>query len=93
MVTSKLADKDSIAPWLDESICAMSTFKPPITQNEITSMTASDKTLTELRSYIVQGFPETMAKLPHNLQPFWKVRDMLTEYEGLIYKAFLKLAL
>ena len=62
MVSSKLADKDNIAPWLDKSICAMSTLKQLITQNEITSMTAFDKTLTELRSYIVQGFPETMAR-------------------------------
>jgi hypothetical protein len=61
----------------------MSTFKPPITHNKITSMTASDKNLTKLGNYIEKGLPETVAELPPNLQPYWRV--MLTMYEGLVY--------
>ena len=85
LVISNLADKDSIAPRSEESICTISSSQPPISQEEIISVTATDKTLTGLMSYIEQGFPGTRAELPPDLQHFWRVKDMLTVNEGLVY--------
>ena len=82
---SQLADKDSIAPWSEDTLCTMTGSQPPVIQKDILSTTASDKTLTQLRTFILKGFPETKSELPHDLQPYWRTRDMLTEYEGVIY--------
>ena len=79
MVISNLAETDSIAP------CTISSSQPPISQEEIISLTATDKTLTRLITYIEQGFPGTRTELPPDLQHFWRFRDMLTVYEGLVF--------
>ena len=39
LVISNLADKDSIVPWSEESICTISSSQPPISQEEIISVT------------------------------------------------------
>ena len=83
LVISNLADKDSIAPWSEESICTISSSQPPISQEEIISVTATDKTLTGLISYIEQGFLGTRAELPRTCR-IRRVKDMLTVYEGLV---------
>ena len=85
MMVTNMADKDSVAPWSEDSLCAMTGSQPPVTQREILAATTTDKSLTRLKSHILQGFPETRAELPTDLQPYWVVRDMLTEYEGVIY--------
>ena len=74
MVISNLAETDSIAP------CTISSSQPPISQEEIISLTATDKTLTRLITYIEQGFSSTRTELPPDLQHFWRFRDMLTVY-------------
>ena len=47
--------------------------------------TSSDKTLSLLKKHIVEGFPEMKAELQIDLQPYWRVKDMLTVYTGVIY--------
>ena len=48
-------------------------------------MTTADKTITCLKSYIEQGFPSTRAELPPDLKQYWRAKDMLSVYEGLVY--------
>jgi hypothetical protein len=36
-------------------------------------------------SKIEKGFPETKTELEQEIQPYWRVKDMLTVYEGVIY--------
>jgi hypothetical protein len=38
-----------------------------------------------LMNKIEKGFPETKAELEQEIQPYWRVKDMLTVYEGMIY--------
>ena len=49
------------------------------------STTANDKSLTKLKEYIMKGFPETKTELQTDVQPYWRVKDMLSEYNGVIY--------
>jgi hypothetical protein len=35
-----------------------------------------------LMNKIEKGFPETKAELEQEIQPSWRVKDMLTVYEG-----------
>jgi hypothetical protein len=49
------------------------------------STTATDKVLTVLKTNIEKRFPETKAEPQPDIQPYWRVKDMLTEYEGVIY--------
>ena len=70
MIVKNLADTDSIAPWSDVSLCMLTDSQPPVTQRDIMSMTASNNSLTKLRSYIAKEFPETMAELQPDLEPY-----------------------
>ena len=51
------------------------------------STAANDKSLTKLKEYIMKGFPETKTELQTDVQPYWRVKDMLTEYISVIYMA------
>ena len=33
----------------------------------------------------MKGFLETKTELQTDIQPYWRVRDMLSEYNGVIY--------
>ena len=33
----------------------------------------------------MKGFPETKTELQTDVQPYWRVKDMLSEYNGVIY--------
>ena len=46
--------------------------------------TNDDPDLQSLITYIINGFPESKAELPPTLQPYWTVRDSLTEDDGII---------
>ena len=50
---------------------------PPVTEREIMSAMVTDKSL--------KGFPEDKTELQSNVQPYWRVRDMLSEYKGVVY--------
>ena len=38
-----------------------------------------------VQTKIEQGFPETKAALEQEVQPYWRVKDMLSAYKGIIY--------
>ena len=78
-IVKNMAEVDSIAPWSDDILCSLTDSQPPVTQKDILSTT------TVLRTKIEKGFPETKDELEQDIQPYWRVRDMLTVYEGVIY--------
>jgi hypothetical protein len=84
-IVKNMAEVDSIAPWSDDTLCALTGSQPPVTQKDILSTTTTDKALTVLMSKIEKGFPDTKAELEQEIQPYWRVKDMLTVYEGVIY--------
>jgi hypothetical protein len=51
----------------------------------VLSTTSTDKVLTTLLTRIKKGFPETKTELEPEVQPFWRVKDMLSTYKGIIY--------
>ena len=79
-IVKNMAEVDSIAPWSDDTLCALTGSQPPVTQKDILSTTTTDKALTVLMSKIEKGFPETKAELEQEIQPYWRVKDMLTVY-------------
>ena len=85
LITKNMADVDSIAPWSEDSLCTMTGSQPPVTEREIMDTTSTDKTLSKLKTHIEEGFPETKAELKVDIQPYWRVKDMLSVYEGIIY--------
>ena len=48
-------------------------------------MTTTNKVLTMLMTKIEKGFPKTKAELEQDIQPYWRVKAILTVYEGVIY--------
>ena len=85
MLTKNMADVESRAPRSDDTICSMTGSQPPITEQEIVDTTSSDKTLAQLKRHINEGFPDTKAELQNDLQPYWRVKDMLSVYGNVIY--------
>ena len=63
----------------------MTGTQPPVNEKDIVSTTANDKSLTKLKEYIMKGFPETKTELQTDVQPYWRVKDMLSECNGVIY--------
>ena len=41
--------------------------------------------MRDLTNTIETSFPETKAELPRDLQPYWRVREILSENEGVIF--------
>ena len=78
-IVKNMAEVDSIAPWSDDILCSLTDSQPPVTQKDILSTT------TVLRTKIEKGFPETKDELEQDIQPYWRVKDMLSVYEGVIY--------
>ena len=64
------------ALWSDDTLCTLTGSQPPVT---------TDKVLTVLKTKIEKGFPMTKAELEPDIQLYWRVKDMLTVYEGVIY--------
>ena len=61
----------------------------PIGEERLTSIqmeTSSDETLQMLKSVIVQGWPEVRTEIPHQLLPYFPVRDELSVQNGLIFR-------
>jgi hypothetical protein len=48
-------------------------------------MTTTNKVLTMLMTKIEKGFPKTKVELEQEIQPQWRVKDMLSAYNGVIY--------
>ena len=38
-----------------------------------------------MMSKVEKGLPETKTELEQEIEPYWRVKDMLTVYEGVIY--------
>lgn len=47
--------------------------------------TDGDEDLAKLRCFFHGGFPEIKSQMPPSIQPYWRVRDMLTEHGGIVY--------
>ena len=81
-----LADQDiQTSDWEEHSLSALNMSQPPVTPTDVVMATDKDTNLTRLRVYIHTGFPGTKSELQPNIQPYWRVRDMLTEHDGIIY--------
>ena len=76
-MVKNMADVNNIAPWSDDSLCSMTGTQPPVTERDIMS--------TKLKEYIVKGFPGTKTELQTDVQPYWRVKDMWSEYNGVVY--------
>jgi hypothetical protein len=61
-------------------LCSLTGSQPPVTQKDILSTTANDKVLIKLMTKIKKGFPETKADLEQEIQPYWRIKDMLSAY-------------
>ena len=44
-----------------------------------------DNIMRELSRTIETGFPDTKAELPKDLQPYWRVREMLNVDKGIVF--------
>jgi hypothetical protein len=84
-ITKNMAEVDSIAPWSDDKLCTLTGSQPPVTEKDMLSTTSTDKVLTTLMTKIKKGFPETKTELELEVQPYWRVKDMLSTYKGIIY--------
>ena len=84
-ITKNMAEVDSIAPWSGDTLCSLTGSQPPVTKNEVLSTTSTDKVLTILLTKIENCFPETKTELELEVQPYWRVKDMLSTYKGIIY--------
>ena len=69
----------------ERSLAAVVSDLPPVTASDLAMATDGDKDLAKLRCYIHGGFPETKPQMPVSIQPYWRVRDMLTEHGGVVY--------
>jgi hypothetical protein len=84
-ITKNMAEVDSIAPWSDNTLCSLTGSQPPVTKNDVLSTTSTDKVLTILLTKIEKCFPETKTELELEVQPYWRLKDMLSTYKGIIY--------
>ena len=80
-----VADTEEETSWPDETVSRLDLHCPPISYQDVFSATRSDATMKELAKAIETGFPDTRAELPRHLQPYWRVREMLSVSNGLIY--------
>ena len=81
-----LADKENQASdWEEHSLCTLNTPHPPVTPTDIVMATDKDADMTQLRVLIHKGFPESKSEIQPSIQPYWRVRDMLTEHGCIIY--------
>ncbi|XP_031571389.1 uncharacterized protein K02A2.6-like [Actinia tenebrosa] len=64
------------------TIDKMSVSKPKYT--EFQQKTANE--LNELYSVILTGWPDSKEEVPHNVRPFWNVRDKLVVLDGIVYR-------
>ena len=69
----------------EHSLARVVSDLPPITASDLVMSTDGDKDLAKLRCFIHGGFPETKPQMPPSIQPYWRVRDMLTEHGGIVY--------
>ena len=53
---------------------------------EIKVETQKDKTMISLQNTIMQGWPNERSSTPHELYPYWNIRDELSAYQGLVLK-------
>ena len=74
-----------VTQWPEEALYQLKGVNPPVNNQAVVTSTASDKTLQSLSKMILTGFPDTKPELPKELQPYWRVRDALTTYDGLVY--------
>ena len=84
-ITKNMAEVDSIAPWSDNTLCSLTGSQPPVTEKDVLSTTSTNKVLTTLLAKIKKVFPETKTELELEVQPYWRVKDMLSTYKGIIY--------
>ena len=84
-ITKNMAEVDSIAPWSDDTLCSLNGSQPPGTEKDVLSTTTTNKVLTTLMTKIEKWFPETKAELEQEVQPYCRVKDMLSAYKGVIY--------
>ena len=69
----------------EETLLAINNSFPPVTRADMVLGTDKDKTLLQVRHLIRNGFPDTKTELTPGTQSYWKVRELLTEHEGIIY--------
>jgi hypothetical protein len=49
--------------------------------------TENDAQLQELSKQVHQGWPDTKAECKTLIHPFWNIRDLITEVDGVLYKS------
>ena len=42
--------------------------------------------LNELHVMVIKGWPDTREEVPHSIREYWKMRDELSVYDGIVYK-------
>ncbi len=61
----------------------------PISENKFESIkkaTDADNVLQQLKTIVLNGWPENQKQVLNSLIPFWNVRDEITAYEGVLFK-------
>ena len=64
------------------AIINFSTPKQQVIQEKLTR----DPSMSELKEFIVQGWPSNIKELPAHLLPYWSFRDELAIEAGIIFK-------
>ena len=64
------------------SIVPVSHGKLDMIRNE----TAADHSLQQLRDVVLQGWPSQRSQTPHEIHPYWNIRDEISLYEGILYR-------
>ena len=70
--------------WLIYDIKTITNTSTDMRIGEFKAETASDQELQSLAHIIKTGWPKEIKLLPHQLRPYWSVRDRLTVLEGVI---------
>ena len=79
-----IADTEEKSHWADETLLQLNLQNTPITFQEVVIATRDDKTMKELSRTIENGFPDAKEKLPKQLQPYWRVKNMLSIDDEII---------
>ena len=80
-----LAEAEEENTWHEESLSGLKMQSPPISYNDVALATQSDKVMNDLAKTIENGFPRARVDLPKHLQPYWRVREMLSVNDGVIF--------
>ena len=59
---------------------------PDTKLEEVKINTEQDRTLCEIKKYVISGWPRNRKEIPDIVKPYWSYREELTIINGIVYK-------